>query len=126
MILNEMRSCTWKLVVGFRSYGLIRFSGPSNPNKISRPQIPKWQNFLRFHDFIQSNLWFWTKWSPVLKLMVGFRSYGFIRLFLCPSSPNVVSRLQTPKEQHFLRFHDFIESSLWLWMKWGPVRENWW
>ena len=47
----------------------------------------------------------------MLKLMVGFRSYGLIRL-LDPSGPNVVSRPQTPKGQHFLRFHYSIESNL--------------
>ena len=29
-----------------------------------------------------------------------------------PSGPNIVSRPQTPKGQHFERFHDFIESNL--------------
>ena len=47
----------------------------------------------------------------MLKLMVGFKSYGLIYL-LGPSAPNIVSRPHTPKGQHFLRFHDFIESNL--------------
>ena len=45
MILDKMRSCMWKLMVGFRSYGLIRLLGPSGPNVVSRPQIPKSGNF---------------------------------------------------------------------------------
>ena len=61
MILDKMRSCMLKLVVGFRSYDLIRLLGPSGPNIVSRPQTPELQNFEKFHDFIESNIGFWTK-----------------------------------------------------------------
>ena len=50
-----------KLVVGFRSYGLIRLLDPSGPNVVSRPQTQELQNFGKFHDFIESNIGFWTK-----------------------------------------------------------------
>ena len=50
-----------KLVVGFRSYGLIRLLGPSGPNVVSRAQNPELQNFGTFHDFIESNIGVWTK-----------------------------------------------------------------
>ena len=125
MILDKMRSCMLKLLTGFRSYGLIHLLGPSAPNIVSRPQTPKGQDFLRFHDFIESKLWFWIKWGPVCeKLMVGFWSYGLICL-LGPSGPNVVSRPQTPKSKYFLRHYDFNGFILWFWKKWGPVYENW-
>ena len=45
--------------------------------------------------------------------------------FLGPSDPNVVFRLHTPNLSNFLRYHDFIEFTLWFWRKWGPVCENW-
>ena len=46
----------WKLVVRFRSYGLIRLLGPNGANVASRPQIPKSQNFWKFRGFIKCNL----------------------------------------------------------------------
>ena len=61
MTLDKMRSCMLKLVVGFRSYGLIRLLGPIGPNIVSKPQTPKLKNFGTFHDFIESNIGFWTK-----------------------------------------------------------------
>ena len=42
----------WKLVAGFKRYGLIRLFGPSGINLVSWPQTPKLQNVFRFHDFI--------------------------------------------------------------------------
>ena len=50
-----------KLVVGLSSYGLIHLLGRSGPNVVSRPQTPELQNFGKFHDFIESNIGFWTK-----------------------------------------------------------------
>ena len=38
MILDKIRSCMWKLMVGFRSYGLIRLLGSSGQNVVSRPR----------------------------------------------------------------------------------------
>ena len=35
MILDKMRSCMWKLVAGFKRYGLIRLFGPSGINLVS-------------------------------------------------------------------------------------------
>ena len=45
--------------------------------------------------------------SCLWKLELGFWTYGWIRL-LDPSGPNVVSKLQSPRSRHFLRFHDLI------------------
>ena len=50
-----------KLVVVFRSYGLIPLLGPRGPNIVSKPQTPELQNVGTFHDFIESNIRFWTK-----------------------------------------------------------------
>ena len=41
MILDKTNSGIWKLVVSFKSYGLIRYLGPSDPNVNSSPQTPK-------------------------------------------------------------------------------------
>ena len=38
MILEKMRSCLWKLQLGFRTYGLIHFLGPSGPNVVLGPK----------------------------------------------------------------------------------------
>ena len=52
MTLEKMRSCLWKLEPGFWTYGWIHVLGPSSPNVVSRPQVPKSIDFLRFHNFI--------------------------------------------------------------------------
>ena len=65
MILDKMRSCMWKLVVGFRSYGLIHLLDPSGPKVVSRLQTPKSKNFLRHYNFNGFILWFWKKWGLV-------------------------------------------------------------
>ena len=68
MNLDKIRSCMWKLVVGFRSYGLIRLLGPSGSNVVSSPQTPKSRNFLRWfndHGFNGFIFWFCKKWAPV-------------------------------------------------------------
>ena len=49
---------------------------------------------------------------------------GWIRL-LGPSSPNVVSRPQTPRARNFLGFDDFIEFTSWFLREWGPICQNW-
>ena len=46
----------WKLVVVFRSYRLIRPLFQSGPNVVSRHQIAKLENLLKFHGFIEGNL----------------------------------------------------------------------
>ena len=60
------------------------------------------------------------------KLQLGFWTYGLICL-LDPSSPNVVSRSQTPRSRIFLRFHDFTGFISWFLRKWGLDfgRPNW-
>ena len=46
----------WKLVVEFKSYGLIRLLEPSGQNVVCRSKTPKSQSFWKFHYFIESNL----------------------------------------------------------------------
>ena len=43
----------------------IYLLGPSSPNVVSRPHIPKLWNFLRCHNLTELILWFWRKWDPV-------------------------------------------------------------
>ena len=62
---EKMRSCLWKLQLGFWIYGLIRLMGPSGPNVVSRPQTLRSRNFLRFHNSIGLISWFFRKWCPV-------------------------------------------------------------
>ena len=49
MIMEKMKSCLWKLQLGFWSYGLIRLLSPSGTNVVSWPQTPR-SNF--FWDFM--------------------------------------------------------------------------
>ena len=72
LILEKMRSCLWKLQLGFWTYGSICFLGPSGPNVVSGPQTSRSKFFLRFHDFIGSIFWFLRKWGPVF-LKIGAR-----------------------------------------------------
>ena len=65
---------------------------------ISRPQTPRSQFFLRFHNFVRAL-------APILsKLELGLWTYSLIYL-LGPSGPNLVSRPQPPSSRYFLRFH---------------------
>ena len=65
MILEKVRSCLWKLELGFSSHGLIRLLGPSDPNVASRSQAPRSRHFSKFPDFIRFISWFLRKWGPV-------------------------------------------------------------
>ena len=49
MIMEKMKSCLWKLQLGFWSYGLIRLLSPSVANVVSRPQTPR---SIFFWDFM--------------------------------------------------------------------------
>ena len=57
MILEKMRSCLYRLGLGFWTSGLIPL-GPSGPNVVFRPQTPRSRSFLKFHDFIWFISWF--------------------------------------------------------------------
>ena len=46
-------------------------------------------------------------------IMLYIKSYIFVDL-LIPSSTNGVSRAQTPRSRHFLRFYNFVAIILWL------------
>ena len=101
MILEKMRSCLWKLEPGFWTYGSIHVLGPSGPNVVSRPQVPKSIDFLRFHNFIGFCLMIFEKMRSCLgKLEPGFWANGWIRL-LGLSGPNAVSEPPGPKVKTF-------------------------
>ena len=79
LILEKMRSCLWKLRLGFWSHSLVCLLVPIAPNVVSRPQAPRSISFLRFHNFIGLISWFWRKWGPVCEnwsyssgLMAGY------------------------------------------------------
>ena len=65
MILEKMRSCFWKLKVGFWTYDTIHLVGPVGPNVVSRPQTPMPRNFRDFmilldssQDFVENEVLF--------------------------------------------------------------------
>ena len=66
MILEKMRSCLWKLQLGFWTYGLIHFLGPAKWPKCSFWVLNHRVNFFgRCYDFIGFISWFLRKWGPV-------------------------------------------------------------
>ena len=67
----------------FWTYGWIHLLGPSAPNVVSRPQVPRSINFLRFHKFIGFISWLLRKWGLVCEnwnqgsgLMAGYVSWA--------------------------------------------------
>ena len=81
MTLHRMKSCFWKLELGFWTYCLICILGSSGPNVVSRPETPRSRICLAFHKFFAINLWFLTKWKFCLwKLKLGFWTDGLIKL----------------------------------------------
>ena len=65
------------------------------------------------------------KMSPFLwKLKLRFWTYGLIRVW-CSSTPNRVSRHETPRSRWFLGYNDLLEFRLWFWIKQTFVFENW-
>ena len=65
MITDQVRPCMWRLVGGFRNYGLIGLLGPSGTKVASRLRTTNLQSFFRFLDFNESNLQFVTEWGPL-------------------------------------------------------------
>ena len=66
IILEKMRSCLWKLQLGFWTYGLIHFLGPAKWPKCSFWVLNHRVNFFgRCYDFIGFISWFLRKWGPV-------------------------------------------------------------
>ena len=93
MILEKMSSWIWKS----GTYEWIHLLGPSAPNVVSRSQVPRSIDFLRFHKFIGFISWFLRKWGLVCEnwgqgsgLMAG---YVFWAQANCPK---LVFRPQTP------------------------------
>ena len=109
MILDKMRSCIWKLVLWFRSSGLIRLLSPSGPNVVSRSQAQKskffWDIMIlmdSFYDFGRNEVLFVKIGAIVLDLQLD-TCFG-------PNCPKLVLRPQTPNITA-LRFKNFFISS---------------
>ena len=103
MILEKMRSCLWKLQLGFWTYGLIRLLGPSGPNVVSKAQTP-WSFFLGFSCFywihpmiqekIKSCLWklelqIWT--NGLISSLPKDLEPNCLKLGFRPQTPNVIA-----------------------------------
>ena len=56
-----------KLVVGFKSDSLERLLEPSGPNVVSMPKTPQLEHFLKFYAFMEINLRFSIKRTPVFE-----------------------------------------------------------
>ena len=126
MVLEKMRSCSWKLEPGFWTYLWIRLLDPSCPNVVSRPQAPRSRHFLRFHNFIgfisffEIPQFYWIYLtilekmrSCLWKLELGFLTNGLISHLpktLGPSRPILVFRPQTPNVR-VLGYENFFMSS---------------
>ena len=122
MILEKLRSCLWKLELGFWTYGLIHLLGPSAPNAVSSPQTLRSWILVGFHNIIYSSYNFGEHEALFVKMKLRFWTC-FIRL-LGLSGPNVVSKSQTTRSRNILRFSNFVGFILWFWRKWGYVMKN--
>ena len=71
MILEKMRSYLWKLELGFWTYSLMCFLGPSGPNVVFWPQTPKSWNFLTYHILLES--FYHSGENEVLSMKIGAR-----------------------------------------------------
>ena len=123
-----MKLCLWKMQLGFWNYALIRLFGPTSPNVVSRHQIQRSRNALRFHNFIGFIFWFWKKWGPAYEIwsyISELMAWHVLVRLLGPSCPNVVSKSHAPRSRNLLRSNDFIWFILWFWGKWSPVCEKW-
>ena len=84
MILEKMRSCMWKLELGFWTCSLIHLLGPTGPYVVSKSQTPRSWTFFRFHNLIGFILSSCRKWGPVCKnwsqcgsaFMASYTSFG--------------------------------------------------
>ena len=123
MIMEKMKSCLWKLQLGFWSYGLIRLLSPSVANVVSRPQTPRsiffWDFMIlldSYHDSWENEVMFVKIAARVLDL--------WLDMFPGPKWPKFSFWVLTPRSRTFLRFHDFIGMISWFLRKWGPFCEN--
>ena len=126
MILDKIRPCLWKLELGILTYDLISLLSLKKWSKSSfwAPD-PKVKEFFEIWWFYWNQLMILHKMRPCMwKLVLGFKSDDLIHL-LAPSGLNVDSRPHTPNWRNFFIFHDFIESNLRFWIKWGLACENW-
>ena len=124
MIFEKMKSCLWKLEPGFWTYGWICLLGPSGPNVVCRPQVPRSRHFFRFYNFIELISWFLRKWSPACEnwsqgteLMAGYVFWAQVaKMYFLGPRPQV--------QDIFWYFVILLDSSHHL-KKWGPVCQYW-
>ena len=109
----------------FRSYGLIHFLGPSDPNKVSRSLTPKRQKKFEISWFHWKQLMILDKMrSCILKLMVGFRSYVVI-----PPSGATLNNHTISMETHWLCITAMLQGVCitdWLMRASAPQLQNFW
>ena len=106
MIHEKMRSCLWKVKLGFLTYGLISVLGWRSPKLVFRLKTSRLKYFLKF-DIFGFNLQLWTKSGLFLwKSELGFWTYGLLS-DLGPSGPKLVFKLQTPMLTYFFKIWKF-------------------
>ena len=119
MIMEKMKSCLWKLQLGFWSYGLIRLLSPSGTNVVSWPQTPRLNFFLRFHDFIGFISWFLIKWDPVCQNCSRVLDL-WLDMFSGPKWPKCSFWLLNPKVKTFFEISWFYWIQLMILEKMRP------
>ena len=72
MILKKMRSCLWKLVPVFQTYGLIHLLGPSFPKLVFRPQTTDVTALGSKSFFMSSCIIFCMKQAFIFKFWIIF------------------------------------------------------
>ena len=108
MILEKMRSCLWKLKLGFWTCVWIHPVGPSGPNVGSKAPGPKFKTHFQISWFYWIHLIILEKTGSCLwKLELGFSTTGLIRHLPKAFGPNcakVVFRPQIPNVFWDLKF----------------------
>ena len=76
MTMEKMRSCSWKLELGFPTNGLIspfpKALGPNCPKLVFRPQMPNVKALGSKIFFLSSSIKFCIKWALIFKFWVIF------------------------------------------------------
>ena len=103
MVLEKMRSCLWKLQLGFWTYGLIRFLGPSGPNVVLGPKPQDQELFWDFLILLSLSNDSWENEALFVKIAARILDLWF-NTFSGPKWPKCSFWVLNPRSRHFWDF----------------------
>ena len=106
MIMEKMKSCLWKLQLGFWSYGLIRLLSPSGTNVVSWPQTPRLNFFWDFMILLNSAHDSWENEALFVKIATRILDLWF-NMFSGPKWPKCSFWVLNPKVKKFFEISWF-------------------